>query len=424
MRGFFHGPVPGDAGEGSSPAATRPKCSDAVPSPALVDDKKARAMIGLWAGVSILVAVVLLWALQRNKGQPPAGDKPAPVPPAPRPTAPPQAAPQIQARVAPTPATDAPLPPELAAFEWRQPQALSAQQRESLTSAFQGIPRPPRLMQRLASPDFVNNATSAQLAELVVGEPLIAAKVLAMVNSPLFGLQAPVGSLGQAITFLGLNSVRNLCLQYLMVNAFKVDGPERQRLIDQTWNASLVASELAQRLVLKRKLPDPGSLVTAVVLSFLGRLATISVMPASALHQLPAQGFLARSDAEQRHFGLSAGQIGGLLMQSWSLPDSIVQEVLAIDHVLVWDTPLHTPATPDNTARLRSTLAYVCARLGEQWANGEWPDLGQLDLATLAGPDWHHAATALRHPTLARTSEFLQSAEVQMPLQKMMRGLR
>ena len=77
-----------------------------------------------------------------------------------------------------------------------------------------------------------------------MSEPLIAAKVLSTVNSPLYGLHRPVTNIGQAVTFLGISSVRSLCLQYMLAEAFKPTQAEAQKAFDAIWKASAIASEL------------------------------------------------------------------------------------------------------------------------------------------------------------------------------------
>ena len=84
-------------------------------------------------------------------------------------------------------------------------------------------------MQQLLSPEFVARASSTELSELVMAEPLIAAKVLSTVNSPFYALQKPVTNIGQAVTFLGINTVRSICLQYMLAEAFKPKLAESQK---------------------------------------------------------------------------------------------------------------------------------------------------------------------------------------------------
>ena len=139
-------------------------------------------------------------------------------------------------------------------------------------------------MQQLLSPEFVARAGSAELSELVMAEPLIAAKVLGTVNAPFYGLHRPVTEVGQAVTFLGMNTVRSICLQYMLAETFKpAPGHARNACSTTVWQASAIASELSVRLGKALNLPDQGGLATQVVLGFVGHLATASLMPPAAL---------------------------------------------------------------------------------------------------------------------------------------------
>ena len=130
------------------------------------------------------------------------------------------------------------LPAELAGFQHCLADTLTAERRSAFVAMFRDVLRPPKLLQHLMSPEFLNAADLSQLVELIGAEPLIAAKVLAAVNSPLYGLKSPVRSVGQAVTYLGLNSVRSQCLQYILIAAYKADTPARQQLLDSAWRSS------------------------------------------------------------------------------------------------------------------------------------------------------------------------------------------
>ncbi len=145
-------------------------------------------------------------------------------------------------------------------MQWLKVQDLEAQRRDTLLEAIKGIPRPPHSLQKLLSPEFVARAGSAELSELVMGEPIIAAKVLSTVNAPFYGLHKPVTGIGQAVTFLGMNTVRNICVQYMLAEAFKPRLATSQRAFDGIWRASAIASELCVRLSKALNLPDQGGL--------------------------------------------------------------------------------------------------------------------------------------------------------------------
>ena len=173
--------------------------------------------------IAVLAAAFVWWKLRRQAA--PARPQPLPVAPLPAAAgATPRSASRTPATTAPAAAlapSKAPLPAELQGFAWMTEAELDSGRRDTLLAAVRGIPRPPRSMQQLLSPEFLANASSADLSELVMGEPLIAAKVLATVNSPVYGLQKPVTHIGQAVTFLGINTVRSICLQYMLAEAFK-----------------------------------------------------------------------------------------------------------------------------------------------------------------------------------------------------------
>ena len=300
---------------------------------------------------------------------------------------------------------------ELDSLRWIRAESLPDPQRQAIAAVFRNVPRPPRLLHQLISPEFVNNASLEQLAELIGSEPLVAARVLATANSSMFGLATPVTGLHQAISTLGLITLRILCLQYMMIRSFKADSPERQTLLNNLWNASALASELCVRLARAVGRPEPGRLVTLVVLSFLGRLASTATMPRGLLATIPVGSFLERTRNEQTALGLGTAEIGGLLMRQWDLPATLVDEVRRVDTCLV------EPARDLDLA-----LCYLSARLGEKLASGELQSLADFDLilsdspdfhriqARLAQPDWLQMARALHEPALVESMQAMATA--------------
>jgi HD-like signal output (HDOD) protein len=310
-------------------------------------------------------------------------------------------------------AAEQPLPDELVGFHWRTETDLDSERRSTLIAALRGIPRPPRSMQQLLSPEFVTRASSAELSELVMGEPLIAAKVLSTVNSPLYGLHRPVTNIGQAVTFLGISSVRSLCLQYMLAEAFKPTQAETQKAFDAIWKASAMASELAMRLGKALNLPDQASMSTQVVLGFVGQLATASLIPAAGMPRWLGRDRIERARLEQELLGLNAVEIAGLLLKSWELPAALVDDVNDMGRLLV--TP---PAAIEPERLPRIALGYLCAHLGEGLAQGRIPSAEALTIGDAV--DTHHLRACLAHPMLARLPAALQSPELQAAVRQML----
>jgi len=306
------------------------------------------------------------------------------------------------------PSNTSTTPSELASLNWIRAGDLDAERREQLLQAIRGIPRPPRSLQQLLSPDFVAKADSTQLADLVMAEPLIAAKVLGAVNSSRFGLDKPIAHLGQAVTFLGMNTVRSICLQYMLAEAFKPGLASAQQAFDAIWRWCGTASELAVRLGKGMNLPNQGALSTQVVLGFVGQLAVASLMPPKALGPWMAADRIGRTRMEQELLGLSAGELGPMLLSTWALPGHLVEDVGDSARVLV------TPASQlDMTRAPWLGLASLCHHLGEHPQDGNLGDDGGL-LERLAGqPQAFHLRVYLSHPALARLPAVMASTDIQ-----------
>jgi HD-like signal output (HDOD) protein len=197
----------------------------------------------------------------------------------------------------------------------------------------------------------------------------------------------------------------------MLIKSFQADSPERQKLLTNVWNASAVASELTLKLARAVGRPEPGRLVTLVVLSFLGRLATTATMPRGLLGSIAVGSLLERTRHEQSALGLSSSEIGGLLMRDWDLPAGLIDEVRRVD-----------PTLTDADQNLDLALCYLGARLGERLASGELGSLADFDLARddsldfhclqvrLADSAWQALAAALHDPALCQTMQVMTRA--------------
>jgi HD-like signal output (HDOD) protein len=287
--------------------------------------------------------------------------------------------------------------------------SLAPTDRQALLTLVRDIPRPPRALYQLLSPEFRARASSAELAELVMTEPVVAARVMAAVNSPLYGLRKPVTSLGPAITFLGLSSVRNLCLQYLMVeNIARHQDAELRREFDILGRASLIASEMVLPLAKHMQLSDPASLSTQLVLSYLGRFATAFLLHKGRMHgDAPfdaSRSLMQRARDEQDRLGVASGEIGLLLMQAWHLSDGLLRESRDIARILFAAVPLagHEPAT-------RAALGALSASLAERLARRQVTSLADYDPTLDDSDDLQSLSRHLPVPVLTQLGKVLRS---------------
>ena len=373
------------------------------------------------AVVGLIVIVALIFMLPRSGRRPDA----RPSSPSSSARTPPdrrQALPEAPISRAPaggaSPAAPAAVPAALSGFRLLTENDLAPDQKAVLLTALRAIAKPPRSMNTVLSPDFMDGERTNELVEFIMREPIVAAKVLATVNSPFYGLQSPIGSVGHAVTFLGLNTVRNVAVQMLAKESFKTDNPALQKVCDGIWNAGMIASELCFRLAQKLGMPDQGTLSTQTLLSFFGDFAILLVLPAqSSTHNWQA-GLLARTEAEQRETGVNSSIVGSLLMQEWGLPPGIVEGVGEVASVLV--TPPGAQS-PQRAARL--ALRYASARIGESVAFGGLRDLDEFDFRTDTSPEYYFLSQYFALPDLARFHEHLRTPEMRGVVRKLVAKL-
>ncbi|MDB5880028.1 MAG: hypothetical protein JWQ41_3442 [Variovorax sp.] len=284
------------------------------------------------------------------------------------------------------------MPEDLAALTLTPARYLANDERALITDVLRNIPRPPRSLYELTSAEFMSRASSADIAELVLSEPLVAALVMGKIHSPVFGLTQPITHLGQAITFLGTQTVRSICLRYLMGESFSTSDPGIKKVFDNFGEASTIASELCLRLSNAMKLPDSSSMRTSVILSFTGHLAAAVLQIRRSPGAVPANPgrLLQRVMQQQDELGLAAPEIGRLLMNEWNLPPSMVAGVAAIDHVLV--EPARQSGAED---KLAAGVCYLTARLAERLVMGEISSPADIERFLDQDPDFFHVGSYL-----------------------------
>ena len=304
------------------------------------------------------------------------------------------------------------IPPALAGFQRREVFDLPVDQVAALRQRVAQLPRPPQDIEQLLSEAFLQGANAEQLAEAILKHPHLAARLLALVNSPFYGLARPVSDVPSAIVYLGLDTVRAVAVQCLLEDALRPTDPDLALLFDRWWRASSLASQWVLKLGKHVGVTDPGGLVTLAVLSFVGHMAALTLRDPKDTLRDSALDFLDRTRAEQADLGLCAGELGCLMMAEWNMPASIVEQVRSIDRILVMP-----PRDLSPEQGLRISLTYYCARAAERFASGQWGDLAQAVPGELEGAEFFHLQTHfMLQPRLAQLAVDVQQAPLQQAL--------
>lgn len=209
------------------------------------------------------------------------------------------------------------------------------------------------------------SADAGRLRQCIERDPALAAKLLRVVNSSLFGLGRPVTDLTQAVAMLGVKSLKLLVLGFSLPDRlFAAKGTEPLRLYwTRTLTRAVAARELAE--VVGNRRGD--EVFLAGLLADLGTLVLVQEAGTTYLDLYSAaggDGERLRAD-ETKAFGFDHVALTLRLLTEWKLPESFVDTIerLAMNEVAAAPTagpPHDEPLTASvRILRLASRLASL-----------------------------------------------------------------
>lgn len=177
-----------------------------------------------------------------------------------------------------------------------------------------------RLRSVIASPD----SSMSDVAQIIVHDPAITARLLKLVNSPFFGLASKVDTMTHAINLLGTQQVHDLVLATVVVDSFSGFTNDAFNIYD-FWFKGVYCAVTARLLAYHCDDVDTERPFIAGLLHNIGHLVT--------QQKLPDESKLALSLASEKHIdlylaerevlGFDYAQVGSALMAEWSLPESL-----------------------------------------------------------------------------------------------------
>lgn len=172
------------------------------------------------------------------------------------------------------------------------------------------------------------NYSAATLGDLITQDTDLSARLLRLVNSAFFNLQAPVETISRAITVIGTNEVRNLVMATTAARVFTgIPGD----LVDMAefWRYSMTTGVIAGDLAVRCRVLHTERLFVMGVLHDIGRLVIYLKLPAASRDILLVTGGDDRllPDVESDILGFTHMEVGEELLRKWSLPESIITVV-------------------------------------------------------------------------------------------------
>ena len=185
------------------------------------------------------------------------------------------------------------------------------------------LPTLPDIVQKILEMVDSTKTTGRQLGAEISKDQVLSAKVLKLVNSGFYGFSEPITTISHAVTMLGFNTVKSLVLSSSVLD-----------LMDQAlpglWDHSLACARTCNIIATHLEMPDAEEVSTAGLLHDLGKVVLHQVMETE--FQMVCRRVEKRDmlfyQAEEAVLDANHGEIGGWLLEKWTLPANLVEPIV------------------------------------------------------------------------------------------------
>lgn len=190
------------------------------------------------------------------------------------------------------------------------------------------LPSPPGVAMRVLELCRADDVSIVDVVDAIGADPALASKLLKYVNSPMAGGAREITSLKQAVTLVGLRSVKMIALSFSLVSREYGRGACEGFDYDRFWSRSLACGVAASILARETRVHSPDEAFVAGLLARIGSLAMACSLPeeyAPALKE--AGGDKPLEEIERDRFGEDHTSISAGLIRRWQLPEALAEAV-------------------------------------------------------------------------------------------------
>lgn len=176
------------------------------------------------------------------------------------------------------------------------------------------------------------NSTMMDVAKAISTDPALAAKLLRIVNSPLYAQNRPVETVNRAVSMLGMVQIHDLALAASLSSTFS-RIPVGVMDMARFWRGSILRASLMKALSAAAGLRERERAFLQGLLSDIGHLVMYLRIPdacAVVLHQA-RHGSEPLFRIERENLGCDFAQVGASLLRRWNLSEG-VHHVVALQN--------------------------------------------------------------------------------------------
>jgi HD-like signal output (HDOD) protein len=201
---------------------------------------------------------------------------------------------------------------------------------KELIAKMRTLPSVPSLFHEIAQKVRDEDCSLEDIGAIIARDAGMSAKLLKLVNSAFFGLCRPITSPVEAVSYLGIDTIKALVLA---ANAFgSYDQASNNPLdVESVWSHSLQIGNWCRNIAKHENSPrsETDECFISGLLHDVGKLALSVNAPVQYVEALK----LAQADAipihvaEEQVFGANHADVGGCLLSLWGLPPRVVDAI-------------------------------------------------------------------------------------------------
>ena len=205
---------------------------------------------------------------------------------------------------------------------------MSPELSHRLTAAVDSMPAFPKSVQRILELTRDVNSNPKDLVEVIDKDPVVTVKILNVVNSAYYSLPKQITSIGNAVVYLGFNTIKNLALSIAAIGMLP-KGNDSGFDAHQYLLHSLTTAALAKQLAGKVDDADPMDCFIAGLLHDFGKVVFAQMMPKefkiALLHSQNSGEAL--HTALQREIGADHVLVGAMLVEKWRFAPHLIETI-------------------------------------------------------------------------------------------------
>ncbi len=214
-------------------------------------------------------------------------------------------------------------------------------------------------------------ASAAQIAEAVSTDVGLTAKLIKLVNSPLYGFPQTIDSISRAVTLVGAKELSTLALGISTINYFK-DIPRELVDMKMFWRQSIACGIFAKILAGTQEGLSPERFFIAGLLHNVGRLIMFKKLPYASTEAMlfARENSIPLVEAEHLVMNFCHTDISRPLLASWQFPEGLSNMINFHLAPMEFSNPLepaiiHVADNLANAAQIAEGGMYVLAGIDE-----------------------------------------------------------